>query len=56
MGCHFLLLGNLPHPGIELATSVAPALEGSFVSTEPPGKPSGFLTFLKFSLNGSMWI
>ena len=50
VGCHFLLLGNLPHPGIELASSVAPALAGSFVSTEPPGKPAGFLTFLKFSL------
>ena len=32
--CHFLLLGNLFDPGIEL-TSLA--LAGGFLTTEPPG-------------------
>ena len=32
--CHFLLLGNLLDPGIEL-TSLA--LTGGFLTTEPPG-------------------
>ena len=36
MGCHFLLLGNLPDPGTE---SVSPALAGGIFTTEPPGKP-----------------
>ena len=34
--------GALPHPGIETASSVAPALAGRFfffLTTEPPGKP-----------------
>ena len=37
--------GDLPHPGIEPASSVAPALAGGFFlfvcffTTEPPGKP-----------------
>ena len=35
MGCHFLLQGNLPDPGIEPAS---PALAGWFFTTEPPGK------------------
>ena len=35
-GCHFLLPGHLPAPGIEYAT---PALAGEFFTTEPPGKP-----------------
>ena len=27
MGCHFLLQGNLPDPGIEAASLVSPALQ-----------------------------
>ena len=36
MGCHFLLRGGLPNPGIE---PMLPALAGGFFTTEPPGKP-----------------
>ena len=36
VGCHFLLQGNLPDPGIK-PTSLA--LAGGFFTTEPPGKP-----------------
>ena len=39
MSCHFLLQGNLPNPGIELAS---PALTGRFFTSEPPGKPCRF--------------
>ena len=35
MGCHFLLQGNLPDPGIELR---CPTLAGTFFTIEPPGK------------------
>ena len=35
VGCHFLLQGNLPHPGIILRS---PALAGGFFTTEPAGK------------------
>ena len=31
--------GDLPSPGIEPASPVAPALAGRFFTTEPPGKP-----------------
>ena len=37
MGCHFLLQGNLPDPGIE-PTSLA--LAGRFFTSEPPRKPT----------------
>ena len=36
VGCHFLLQGGLPDPGIE---PESPALTGGFFTTEPPGKP-----------------
>ena len=36
MGCHFLLQGNLPDPGVN---PKSPALAGDFFTTEPPGKP-----------------
>ena len=29
--------GDLPNPGIELATPVCPALAGGFFTAEPPG-------------------
>ena len=35
VACHFLLLGNLLDPGIELACF---ALAGRYFTTEPPGK------------------
>ena len=33
VGCHFLLQGNLPDPGIKPAS---PALPGGFFTTTPP--------------------
>ena len=36
VGCHFLFLENLLHPGIKPASS---ALAGGLFTTEPPGKP-----------------
>ena len=35
--------GNLPNPGIELASLASPALTGRFFTTVPPGKPSPLL-------------
>ena len=35
MGCHFLLLGNLPDPGIKPRS---PALQADALTSEPPGK------------------
>ena len=40
MGCHFLLQGIIPDPGIKPAS---PALTGGFFTTESPGKPKGHL-------------
>ena len=39
VGCHFLLQGNLPNPGIEPTSPASPELAGRFFITEPPGKP-----------------
>ena len=36
VGCHFLLQGNLPDPGMEPGS---PAPAGGFFPTDPPGKP-----------------
>ena len=36
VGCHFLLQGNLPDPGIEPRS---PALQADALTSEPPGKP-----------------
>jgi len=38
-GLPFLSPGDLPNPGIELASLVSPALASAFFTTEPPGKP-----------------
>ena len=35
VGCHFLLQGNLPDPGIEPRS---PALQADALTSEPPGK------------------
>ena len=37
-GCHFLLKGIFPDPGIEPASPTSSALAGRFFTTEPPGK------------------
>ena len=39
MGCHALLKGNLPDPGIKPTSPVSPALQAGSLPTEPPGKP-----------------
>ena len=36
MGCHALLWGNLPNPGIEPSS---PTLQADSLLSEPPGKP-----------------
>ena len=36
VGCHFLLQGDLPDPGIEPGS---PALEADDLTSDPPGKP-----------------
>ena len=33
VGCHFLLQGDLPDPGIELVSHVSPALAGRCITT-----------------------
>ena len=38
-GLPFSFPGDLPNPGIEPASPVAPELAGRFFTTEPPGKP-----------------
>ena len=38
-GLPFPSPGDLPDPGVEPASPVAPALAGRFLTTEPPGKP-----------------
>ena len=42
VGCHALLQGNLPYPGIE---PWSPALKADSLPSEPPGKPTRKLTF-----------
>ena len=37
VGCHFLLQGNLPNPGIKPRS---PALQADSFPSEPPGKPT----------------
>ena len=46
VGCHCLLQGNLPDPGINLASLAFPTLAGKFFTTEPPGKPQCNITQL----------
>ena len=43
VGCHCLLQGNLPNPGIE---PMSPALTGEFFLSEPPGKSCYLLLLL----------
>jgi len=39
---------DLPDPGIEPASPVAPALAGRFFTTELPGKPSGLFRYFRY--------
>ena len=44
VGCHSLLQGNLPDPGIK---PTSPSLAGVFFTTGPPGKPlKAFVTVI----------
>ena len=51
VGCHFLLQGNFPNPGIKPASPWSPALAGRFffffLTIEPPGKPLNNITAAK---------
>ena len=47
VGCHFLLQGDLPNPGIEPTVSCGSSTAGRFFTTEPPGKPIPILTVSK---------
>ena len=40
-GSPFLLLEDLPNPGVKPTSPVVPALTGRFFTTEPPGKCNG---------------
>ena len=40
VGCHFLLQGNLPDPGIKPRS---PALQEDSLPSEPPGKPGAVM-------------
>ena len=53
-GLPFPPLGNLPDPGIELASLASPALAGGFFTTEPPGKARYLPHKSKLNLNGSV--
>ena len=46
MGCHFLLQGIFPHPGI---VPMSPALAGGFFTTKPPGKPQTLHTYAYYA-------
>ena len=48
VGCHFLLLGNLPDPGIKPMSVASPASAGRFFTTVPPWEAIGSLRALKF--------
>ena len=39
VGCHFLLLEDLPYPGMEGRSPVFPALQADSLPTEPSEKP-----------------
>ena len=49
-GLPFPTLGDLPDPGIELASLAFPALVGGFFTAVPPGKPLIELAKSNFSL------
>ena len=47
VGCHFLLQGHVPNPGIEPTSVVSPALAGGFLSLALPDKPHSVMEKLK---------
>ena len=40
VGCHVLLQGELPEPGIKPPSLESPTEAGGFFTTPPPGKPT----------------
>ena len=46
MGSHYPSPQDLPDSGIKLVSPLSPALAGRFLITAPPGKPTGFDTYL----------
>ena len=40
--------GDLPDPGIEPVSIMAPALAGELFTPVPPGKPLFYIVFIKF--------
>ena len=47
MGCHALLQGNLPDPGVESMSPASPALAADSLQLEEPGKPKMSAVSLK---------
>ena len=45
VGCHFLLQGVFPNPGIKLTSLSSPTLAGGPFTTAPPGKVHNFLYY-----------
>ena len=52
-GCHFLLQGIFPGPGIESLSSVSPALQVDSLLAEPLGKLTWPASFSHFCINFS---
>ena len=46
-GLPFPSPGDIPDPGIELASLASPPLAGGFFTTEPPRNPNALLVFVK---------
>ena len=44
----FPAVGDLPHPGIEAASPMSPALQADALPAEPLGKPHSSGTYIKF--------
>ena len=53
VGCHFLLQGNLPGPGVKLTFLSSPALAGGFFTTKPRRKSTVSNDFGQMICHGS---
>ena len=50
MGCHDLLQGNLPNPGIEPVSLTSPALAGGFLTTNATWEDKYYNITYKWSI------